>query len=126
MSYSPLEYKDYVKYLGMLIDKNLNWKGHIDLIALKTSMTIGVIAKLLNLYQAAHWIQVFLLSLRPLHQGVRSMVVLIIEKTYRRTSVPFALIISHPLHTKRAFLFSLALKIRRICSFRSSNCVVTN
>ena len=25
MSYSPLECKDYVKYLGILIDKNLNW-----------------------------------------------------------------------------------------------------
>ena len=46
MSYSPLECKDYVKYLGILIDKNLNWKGHIDLIALKISKTIGMIAKL--------------------------------------------------------------------------------
>ena len=46
MSYSPLECKDYVKYLGILIDKNLIWKGHIDLIALKISKTIGMIAKL--------------------------------------------------------------------------------
>ena len=46
MSYSPLECKDYVKYLGILIDKNLIWKGHIDLIALKLSKTIGMIAKL--------------------------------------------------------------------------------
>ena len=37
---------DYVKYLGILIDKNLNWKAHIDLIALKISKTIGMIAKL--------------------------------------------------------------------------------
>ena len=41
VSYSPLECKDYVKYLGILIDKNLIWKGHIDL-----SKTIGMIAKL--------------------------------------------------------------------------------
>ena len=46
MSYSTLECKDYVKYLGILIDKKLNWKAHIDLIALKTSKTIGLIAKL--------------------------------------------------------------------------------
>ena len=46
MSYSPLECKDYVKYLGILIDKNLIWKSHIDLIALKISKTIGMIAKL--------------------------------------------------------------------------------
>ena len=42
----PLECKDYVKYLGILIDKNLKWKGHIDLITLKISKTIGMIAKL--------------------------------------------------------------------------------
>ena len=45
-SYLPLECKDYLKYLGILIDKNLNWKAHIDLIALKISKTIGMIAKL--------------------------------------------------------------------------------
>ena len=45
-SYLPLECKDYVKSLGILIDKNLNWKAHIDLIALKISKTIGIIAKL--------------------------------------------------------------------------------
>ena len=46
MSYSPLECKDYVKYLNILIDKNLNWKAHIFLVAFKINMTIGMIAKL--------------------------------------------------------------------------------
>ena len=46
MSYSPLKCKDYVKYLGILIDKNLNWKAHIFLVAFKISKTIGMIAKL--------------------------------------------------------------------------------
>ena len=46
VSYSTLECKDHVKYLGILIDKNLNWKVHIDLIALKISKAIGMIAKL--------------------------------------------------------------------------------
>ena len=46
VSYSTLECKDHVEYLGILIDKNLNWKVHIDLIALKISKAIGMIAKL--------------------------------------------------------------------------------
>ena len=45
-SYLPLECKQYVKYLGRLIDKNFNWKVHIDLIARKISKTIGMIAEL--------------------------------------------------------------------------------
>ena len=49
MSYSPLECKDYVKFLDIIIDKNLNWKVHIDLIALKISKTVGMVAKLRHL-----------------------------------------------------------------------------
>jgi len=53
-----LEHKDYVKYLGILIDKNLSWKHHI---IISISRTVGLIAKLrhflpthtlLNIYQA--------------------------------------------------------------------------
>ena len=35
-----------MKYLGIFIDKNPNWKVYIDLIALKISKAIGMIAKL--------------------------------------------------------------------------------
>ena len=45
-TYSPLDFKESVKYLGIFIDKYLNWKTHIDLIALKISKTIGIIARL--------------------------------------------------------------------------------
>ena len=38
--------KNYVKYLGILIDKNLWWKIHIDSVATKLSKTVGLIAKL--------------------------------------------------------------------------------
>ena len=31
---TSLEYKDYVKFLGVLVDKKLIWKYHIDYIAL--------------------------------------------------------------------------------------------
>ena len=30
---TAVEYKDYVKFLGVLIDKHLTWKQHIDYIA---------------------------------------------------------------------------------------------
>ena len=35
-----------MKYLGILIDKNLGWKYHIDYVASKISRTIGIIARL--------------------------------------------------------------------------------
>ena len=39
-----LESKNFVKYLGVLIDNNLSWKHHINYIALKISKTIGIIS----------------------------------------------------------------------------------
>ena len=41
-----LECKDYVKFLGVLIDKNLTWKYHIDYmyIASKISRVVGIIS----------------------------------------------------------------------------------
>ena len=61
--YVSLEMKNYVKYSGILIDKNLSWKIHIDnvYVAAKLSKTVGLIAKLrhffpqhtlLNIYRA--------------------------------------------------------------------------
>ena len=44
--YIPLECKEYVKYLGIIIDCNLNWKHHINYITLKISKTEGIISKL--------------------------------------------------------------------------------
>lgn len=40
----PLECKTRVKFLWVLLDSNLNWKFHIDNIALKMSKIVGVIA----------------------------------------------------------------------------------
>ncbi len=45
-SFISLELKDYVKYLGIIIDANLTWKPHIDYMALKISKTIGIISRL--------------------------------------------------------------------------------
>ena len=33
--YATLESKEYIKYLGILIDKNLTWRHHIDTVSLK-------------------------------------------------------------------------------------------
>ena len=43
------EQKEYVKYLGILIDNHLTWKPHIDYVTTKISKTIGVIARLRHL-----------------------------------------------------------------------------
>ena len=41
-----LECKEFVKFLGILIDNNLSWKYQIDHIVIKISRTIGLISKL--------------------------------------------------------------------------------
>ena len=45
-TYISLERKNYVKYLGVLIDETLSWKYHIVHLASKISKTIGIIATL--------------------------------------------------------------------------------
>ena len=39
-----LEMKDFVKYLGIMIDSELSWKNHIDFICHKISRSVGTIA----------------------------------------------------------------------------------
>ena len=41
-----LECKEFVRYLGIIIDNNLSWKHHIDHTAIKMSRTVGLIFKL--------------------------------------------------------------------------------
>ena len=41
-----LECKESVRYLSVIIDHNLSWKQHIDLVAIKISRTVGLICKL--------------------------------------------------------------------------------
>ncbi len=38
--------KDCIKYLGVLLDKNLSWKNHIQHVKLELSKGIGILAKL--------------------------------------------------------------------------------
>ena len=41
-----LECREFVKYLGVLIDYKLSWNNHIDTILLKISRTVGLLSKL--------------------------------------------------------------------------------
>lgn len=41
-----LECKEFVRYLGIIIDNNLSWKHRIDHVAMKMSRTVGLICKL--------------------------------------------------------------------------------
>ena len=43
---AALECKEFIKYLGILIDSHLTWKHHVDHIVIKISRTIGLISKL--------------------------------------------------------------------------------
>ena len=43
---TTLESEDYIRYLGILIDKNLTWKHEIDAVSTKISKTVGLLAKL--------------------------------------------------------------------------------
>lgn len=38
--------KDYVKYLGILVDSNLTWKQHISFISSKIRKSLGIISRL--------------------------------------------------------------------------------
>ena len=62
----PLDCKDYVKYLGILIDSNLSWKIHIEYIALKISESRRSYCKIKILSTSPHpitYLSVFNLSL---------------------------------------------------------------
>lgn len=41
-----LEKKDYIKYLGVLIDEKLSWKYHIAYVSLIIAQNIGIFSKL--------------------------------------------------------------------------------
>jgi hypothetical protein len=41
-----IEYVDNFNFLGIILNKNLNWNTHIDVIAKKISKTIGILSKL--------------------------------------------------------------------------------
>ena len=66
-----LECKDYAKFLGVLIDKNLTWKYHIDYIASKISRVVGIISRLRHSVPLNTLIQVYRSLIFPYtHYGI--------------------------------------------------------
>ena len=43
---APIEKVDSVKFLGIIVDSNLNWKNHISYLSTKLAQIIGVIYKI--------------------------------------------------------------------------------
>ena len=67
----PLECKDYVKYLGVLIDYRLSWNNQIDVILLKISKTIGLLSKLRHFVPSHTLISIYHSLVAPyLHYGL--------------------------------------------------------
>ena len=56
------ENKDYAKFLGVLIDKHLTWKQHIDYIASKISKIVGLIVRLRHRVPLNTLLQVLLIT----------------------------------------------------------------
>ena len=42
----PLEEKSHIKYLGIMLDTNLNWKSHVHYISKKVKRSIGILSKI--------------------------------------------------------------------------------
>ena len=71
--------KDYVKYLGPMIDPNLSWKCHIESIWHKISKSIGMIAKIRHLICPA---SCFIFSLRLTNCPLLNLRYLCLGKLY--------------------------------------------
>ena len=64
-TYISLERKNYVKYLGVLIDETLSWKYHIVHLASKISKTIGIIARLRHFLPLATLHHIYISLIQP-------------------------------------------------------------
>ena len=57
--------KDYIKYLGVIVEKNLNWKHHIKHVNMKISKGIGILAKLRHFLPAQILRNLYLAFIAP-------------------------------------------------------------
>ena len=66
-----LENKEYVKYLGILIDRHLSWKHQIDYISPKINKSVGLFAKLRHIVPQTTLITLYWSLIHPyLNYGV--------------------------------------------------------
>ena len=60
-----IECKEFVKYLGLIIDKNLSWKHHIENIASKISKSIGIITRLRHFVPLSTLLNIYRSLIQP-------------------------------------------------------------
>ena len=83
-----LEEKKYVKYLGIIMDCNLNWKQHIHELSKKVSRSIGILSKLCHYVPQSILIQIYYSIVFPfLIYGV-----LIWGNTYKSNIYPLVIL----------------------------------
>ena len=63
--HKQLECREFVKYLGVLIDYKLSWNNHIDTIFLKISRTVGLLSKLRHFVPFSTLISIYHSLLAP-------------------------------------------------------------
>ena len=61
-----IEEKNYIKYLGIYIDKNLNWTPHIQHMNSKVSKNLGIVFRLRHFLPLNTLKQIILLTYLPL------------------------------------------------------------
>ena len=88
INYKILEEKKYVKYLGIIMDCNLNWKQHIHELSKKVSRSIGILSKLRHYVPQSILIQIYYSIVFPfLIYGV-----LIWGNTYKSNIYPLVIL----------------------------------
>ena len=93
-----LKYEDNIKYLGVLIDKNLNCKSHVSFLSKKIKKNIGAISKLRHFVNRDILINLYYALIYPYF----TYGILAWGNTYRSTVNP---------------LFTLQKKVSRIITF---------
>ena len=61
----PLERKDYVKFLGILIDSNLTWKQHLLFISSKISKSLGILSRLRHFVPTVTLLSIYRSLIQP-------------------------------------------------------------
>ena len=107
IDHEKLEQKDYAKYLGVIIDKQLNWKQHIKQLNIKVSKSIGLLYKTRHLvpqktlctlynsfiqshmlYGILNWGSAYNTNLEPLKCNLRKAIRVIDFAEYQAHSKP--------------------------------------
>ena len=72
-NFHNIEEKNYIKYLGIYIDSNLNWAPHIQHIKSKISKNLGILFRLCHFLNLNTLKQIYYSLIYPyLHYGIMS------------------------------------------------------